>query len=133
MGWQTLCQKVIIEMFSLTMTLSNDDDSYASHVDQWIELATRNHNIKVLALDFTIKGESKRIKKYSLPDATNVAVSLTSLILRNCELRRPLFCYFLKDLSLTSIKVKILSHIDQVFLGCVIYKPWVILISQGVF
>ncbi len=107
MNWvgKTLCQKVIIEMFSLTMTLSNDEDSYASHVDQWIELATRNHNIKVLALDFTIKGESKRIKKYSLPDATNVAESLTSLILRNCELRRPLFCYFLKYLSLTSVTV----------------------------
>ena len=34
---------------------------------------------------------------------------------------------------LNFIKVKVLSHIDQVFLGCAIYKPWVILISQGVF
>ena len=28
-----------------------------------------------------------------------------------------------------NIKVRVLSHIDQVFLGCTIYKPWVILIS----
>jgi hypothetical protein len=31
------------------------------------------------------------------------------------------------------IKVRVLSHIDQVFLGCAINKPWAILISQGVF
>ena len=28
------------------------------------------------------------------------------------------------------IKVRVLSHIDQVFLGCAINKPWAILISQ---
>jgi hypothetical protein len=31
------------------------------------------------------------------------------------------------------IKVRFLSYIDTVFLGCAIYKLWVILISQGVF
>ena len=29
------------------------------------------------------------------------------------------------------IKVRVLSHIDKVLLGCAIYKPWAILISQG--
>jgi hypothetical protein len=82
----------------------------ASYVDQWIELVTTNHNIKVLALDFY--KVTTRIKKYSLPDATNVAASLAFLMLRNCELRRPLFCYFLKDLSLTSVSV-CGNHIDQ--------------------
>jgi hypothetical protein len=31
------------------------------------------------------------------------------------------------------IKVRVLSHIDQVFLSCAIYKSWISLISQGVF
>ena len=31
------------------------------------------------------------------------------------------------------VKVRVLSHIDQVFLGCAIYKSWTILISQGIF
>ena len=31
------------------------------------------------------------------------------------------------------IKMRVLSHIDQVFLGCAIYKAWTSLISQDVF
>ena len=129
MNWvgKSLSQKVKIEMFSLHMTLSNHDAD-AFHVDRWIQFVTTNHNLQVLLLDFTM---TRRTKMYVLHDITNVAASLAFLMLRNCELRRPFFAFFLKDLSLTSISVCGNHIIENLLSSCHLLQRFHIVDCSG--
>ncbi len=114
-------QKVIIEAFNLSMIVSRNG-SCASCVNHWIELASRNY-IKVLALDFKIKSEIEGIDQYRLPDTTNVE-SIASLTLSNCELKSPLFCSFLKDLSLTNVSVCDKQIVQNLLSNCSVLQSF---------
>ena len=129
MNWvgKSLSQKVKIERFSLHMTLSNHDAD-AFHVDRWIQFVTTNHNLQVLLLDFTM---TRRTKMYVLHDITNVAASLAFLMLRNCELRRPFFAFFLKDLCLTSISVCGNHIIENLLSSCHLLQRFHIVDCSG--
>ena len=131
---KTLSKKNKIEIFKLSMNLSNDEDT--SYVDNWIELVTTNHNIEVLVLDIAIitgHGYPFRIfKEYSLPNITNVAKSIDFLGLKNCRLRWPLLCYSIKDLSLTSVSVPHNQIVQNLLSSCILLQSFNIKDCKGV-
>ena len=97
--------KTIIQCFRLSMTVC--DDKYAPCIDNWMELANRNH-METLYLDLTRMG---RVKSYVLPKTTFSVGSLAKLTLKDCIL---LVDYFgdnmnkficLRKLTLESVEV----------------------------
>ena len=97
--------KTIIQCFRLSMTVC--DDKYAPCIDNWMELANRNH-METLYLDLTRMG---RVKSYVLPKTTFSVGSLAELTLKGCIL---LVDYFgdnmnkficLRKLTLESVEV----------------------------
>ncbi|GMY12392.1 F-box/LRR-repeat protein At3g26922-like [Fagus crenata] len=93
--------KAIIPRFKLSVTLCHD--KYASRIDNWLELANRNH---VQTLDLDIRSMDN-VKGYALPQTTFGVESLTVLSLKgkNFKLDRNYFSYNMKPICLRELSL----------------------------
>uniref|UniRef100_A0A2N9INS0 RNA-directed DNA polymerase n=1 Tax=Fagus sylvatica TaxID=28930 RepID=A0A2N9INS0_FAGSY len=84
--------KAIIPLFKLSVTVWHD--KYASRIDNWLELAYRNH---VQTLDLDIRSKDN-VKAYALPQTTFGVGSLAVLSLKGekCKLDKNYFSYDMK-------------------------------------
>ncbi|KAI3458590.1 hypothetical protein Pfo_015253 [Paulownia fortunei] len=92
-------EKAIIPKFRLCMYLI--DSEIASHIDDWIGLATKNC---IRELDLEMRDDMPTVW-YCLPPTTFAAKSLEVLRLKGCKLEKPLFAARRKFSSLREVSL----------------------------
>ena len=124
--------KAIIPLFKLRVTVWHD--KYASRIDNWLELAYRNH---VQTLDLNIRSKDN-VKAYALPQTTFGVGSLAVLSLKGekCKLDKNYFSYDMKficlrELSLDEVDVDSLT-IKKILKCCPLLEALTIIMCTKV-